>query len=239
MYRQYRFVARRTKQGNHMVKRHIEKLVRLIPRLTEAHPDADCFTIPVYARLLKDGELAAMLFDAFSLYPEVSPSKVCIELSADILYEDIADAKERMKELRELGVRFAIAEVGDEFCPVFRLAELPFDFAFADEFTTASLDREDCERVGGSLVKFLHYLNAVVIAPELDSDAKIDGAKSVMFDGYTLAGASPLDELLPPIAALTTEEDLLINEESPATEEEAPADAEDDEPADEGEVVTV
>jgi EAL domain-containing protein (putative c-di-GMP-specific phosphodiesterase class I) len=196
-YRQYRFVARRTKQGNHMVKRHIEKLIRLIPRILEKHPEIECFTIPVYARLLKEGELAGLLFDAFSLYPEVSPSSVCIELSADILYEDIADAKVKMKELRELGVKLAIAEVGDEFCPVFRLAELPFDYAFADEFTTASLDREDCERVGGSLVKFLHYLNAKVIAPELDSQEKIDGAKSVSFDGYTTSAFLPMDALLP------------------------------------------
>lgn len=197
-YRQYRFVARRTKQGNHMVKRHIEKLIRLIPRILEKHPEIECFTIPVYARLLKEGELAGVLFDMFSLYPEVSPSSVCIELSADILYEDIADAKAKMKELRELGVKLAIAEVGDEFCPVFRLAELPFDYAFADEFTTASLDREDSERVAGSLVKFLHYLNAKVIAPELDSSAKIDGAKATMFDGFTTDAFIPLDELLPP-----------------------------------------
>ncbi|MBQ8719488.1 MAG: EAL domain-containing protein [Clostridia bacterium] len=236
-YRQYRFVARRTKQGNHMVKRHIEKLIRLIPRLTEAHPEAACFTIPVYARLLKDGELARMLFDTFSLYPEVSPSSVCIELSADILYEDIADAKERMKELRDMGVKLAISEVGDEFCPVFRLAELPFDYAFADEFTTASLDRDDCERVAGSLVKFLHYLNAKVIAPELDNDTKIAGAKSVDFDGYTLAAFSPLDELLPPASEPVIIDTGVAVEAAEPTDEAADAAAEPTEP--DGEVVTV
>ena len=46
-----------------------------------------------------------------------------------------------------MGVRIAICEVGDEFCPVFRLAELPFDYAFVDDYATNSLDREDCERV--------------------------------------------------------------------------------------------
>ena len=186
-YKEYRFVARRTKQGNHMVRRHIEKLIRLIPDLLDANPEAECFTIPVYARLLKDGELARMLFDALTLYPEVPPSSVCIELSADILYEDINDARERIKELRELGVKIAICEVGDEFCPVFRLSEIKFDYAFADDYTTASLDREDIERVAGSLVNYLHYLDVIVIAPELDTDAKIKGAEAVGFDGYSLA----------------------------------------------------
>ena len=196
-YKEYRFVARRTKQGNHMVKRHIEKLIRLIPDLLNANPEADCFTIPVYARLLKDGELARMLFDALTLYPEVPPSAVCIELSADILYEDINEARERIKELRELGVKIAICEVGDEFCPVFRLAELAFDYAFLDEFATASLDREDNERVAGSLVKFLHYLNVKVVAPLLETEDQITGAKNAGCDGYTVYEPLPFETLLP------------------------------------------
>ena len=196
-YREYRYVARRTKQGNHMVRRHIDKLIRLIPALLEKNPQASCFTIPVYARLLKDGELAAMLFDALTLYPEVAPSTVCIELSADILYEDVAEARERIRELRELGVKIAICEVGDEFCPVFRLAELAFDYAFIDKFATDSLDREDCDRVAGSLVQYLHFLDVKVIAPELDTEEKIAGAKSVGCDGYTVEAPLPFEELLP------------------------------------------
>ena len=185
-YRQYRFVARRTRQGNHLVRRHLQKLFRIIPALQEQRPEISAFTVPVYARLLKDGELAGMLVDFISLYPEVPASKICIELSADILYEDVAAARERIEELREMGVKIAICEVGDEFCPVFRLAEIPFDYAFIDEFATASLDREDSDRVAGSLVKYLHYLRVPVIAPGLDTEEKIACAKRVGCDGYTL-----------------------------------------------------
>ena len=191
-YRQYRFVARRTKQGNHMVERHLQKLVRLIPSLVEANPKLTCVTVPVYARLLKAGILAKMLCDTFALYPEVPAAKICSELSADILFENVADAKERIDELRALGVKIAICEVGDEFCPVFRLAELAFDYAFLDDFATATLDRSDAERVAGSLVKYLKYLNVKVIAPSLKSEDKINGAKNVGCDGYTLSSDIPL-----------------------------------------------
>jgi len=184
-YSQYRFVARRTKQGNHLVRRHLEKLFRIIPQLMEKGV-ANVFTVPVYARLLAGGELAAMLIDAFSLFPEVTPSSICIELSADVLYEDLAAAREGMEQLRGLGVKIAICEVGDEFCPVFRLAELPFDYAFIDSFATASLSREDSERVAGSLVQYLHYLKAKVIAPSLKKQAEIDEAARVGLDGYTV-----------------------------------------------------
>ena len=216
-YKEYRFVARRTRQGNHMVQRHVQKLIRLIPTLLAQDPDVECFSIPVYARLLKEGELAAMLFDALTLYPEVPPSSVCIELSADILYEDVAEARERIKELRELGVRVAIGEVGDEFCPVFRLAELPFDYAFMDEFATASLDREDCERVAGSLVQYLHYLGVKVVAPGLDNEDKVTGAKNIGCDGYSVWEPLPFDTLLP-----RAEEIVLTREESEALAETLP-----------------
>ena len=193
-YHQYRFVARRTKQGNNMVERHVQKIVRLLPDLVEANPKLLCVTIPVYARLLKDGVLAKMLFDTFALYPEVPAEKLCIELSADILFENVDDAKERIDELRALGVKIAICEVGDEFCPVFRLAELAFDYAFLDNFATATLDRDDSERVAGSLVKYLKFLNVKVIAPSLKTDDKINGAKNVGCDGYTLSAEIPLPE---------------------------------------------
>ena len=184
-YRQYRFVARRTKVGNHLVRRHLEKLFRLIPSLLSENPDIVAFTVPVYARLLAESELASMLVDVKALYPEVPIGKVCIELSADILYEDLKMASEKIDELRALGVKVAICEVGDEYCPVFRLSEIKFDYAFMDSYSTDSLDKESMERVAGSLVKYLHYLDVKVIAPGRDTEEKILGAKNVGADGYT------------------------------------------------------
>ena len=184
-YAQYRFVARRTKVGDQLVRRHLEKLFRRIPELLEENPDILCFTVPVYARLLADSQLAAMLVDMISLYPEVPADKVCIELSADILYEDLKLASEKIDELRGLGVKVAICEVGDEFCPVFRLSEIKFDFAFMDTYSTASLGTDAAERVAGSLVGYLHHLHSKVIAPGLDTEEKIASAKLIGADGYT------------------------------------------------------
>lgn len=185
-YRQYRFVARRTKVGNHLVRRHLEKLFRIIPKILSERPEIDVFTVPVYARLLTDSELANMLVDMISLYPEVPIGKICIELSADILYEDIKAASEKINELRTLGAKVAICEVGDEFCPVFRLSEIKFDYAFMDTYSTASLGGDDAERIAGSLAKYLHYLDAAVVAPGLDTEKKIESARAIGADGYTV-----------------------------------------------------
>ena len=115
-----------------------------------------------------------------------------------------------------MGVKIAVCEVGDEFCPVFRLASLPVDYAFIDEYATASLDRDDAERVAGSLVKYLHYLDVKVIAPELDSEDKIAGAKAVECDGYTVADTPTEADELPVEEANETEETEVGEEESEA-----------------------
>ena len=100
--------------------------------------------------------------------------------------ENIAYIRARIDELRDIGVKVAICEVGDEFCPVFRLSKIMFDYAFMDSYTTASLDREDAEQIAGSMANYLHYLGVKTIAPLLDSEAKIHGAKAMSCDGYTL-----------------------------------------------------
>ena len=184
-YGQYRFVARRTKLSYHMVRRHIEKLFRRIPELLSEDESISGFTVPVYARLLMSGELVAMLVDMISLYPEIPVGKICIELSADILYEDLKLAAEKIDEIRELGVKVAIFEVGDEFCPVFRLSEIKFDYAFIDTYSVNSLDTDAAERVAGSLIGYLHHLKAKVIAPGLDTEERIKVAQSLGADGYT------------------------------------------------------
>lgn len=224
-HNEYRFVARRTKEGNMLVQRHIDKLVRVLHAISEKAPQVECFTLPVYARLLKDGALANMLFNAFTLYPEASPSKLCVEISSDILFEDTEDAAKRLAEIRAMGVKVAISEVGDQFCPVFRLAELPFDYVLLDKYCTASLDREDIDRVAGSLVKYLHCLNTVVIAPDLVNDDQVQGAKSIECNGYSIA--QPVYEEETPIEEDETEAEaeaeLPVEEAPDITEEEETA----------------
>jgi EAL domain-containing protein (putative c-di-GMP-specific phosphodiesterase class I) len=184
--REYRFVARRTKQGDRLVERHLLKLCREIPRLLAEGGKVTCFTVPVYARLLRDGVLAKMLLETLALFPSVQASLLCIELSADILYEDVEDAAARIAELRAIGVRVAICEVGDEFCPVFRLSSFRFDYAFLDAYAVATLNTDAAERVAGSLATYLHLLRVKVVAPGLATEELRTAAESVGCDGYTV-----------------------------------------------------
>ena len=224
-YRQYRFVARRTKQSAQLTDRHVQKLFRMLPGLLEDRADISCYIIPVYARLVKDGELIDILLRAMSIYPDAYPGRVCIEISADILYEDIDGVKERINQLREMGFRIAISEVGDRFCPIFSLAEIPFDYAFLDQAVMAKLAEPDGDRVVGSIVNYLKSLDVKVFAPDVSDPELLFDLKRVGCDGYTKTWLDePVDEEAP------TEVEEAPPEEAPAedvpTEEEPMPEAE-------------
>lgn len=183
-YRQYRFLARRSKQGDALVRRHLHGILRAIPSFSDKEKAA-LYTMPVYARTLQDGKLAEILFEGFSLFPKVAPNLVCMEFSADLLYENVEVARERIDALRSLGVKIAVGEVGDEFCPVFRLAALQFDYAFLDEYAIEHLLDDNAEQSVGALIAYLHTLQVRVIAPNLLRDEQIERARALGCDGYT------------------------------------------------------
>ncbi len=192
-YEQYRFVARRTKLGNELCQRHIEKVFREYPKLIQKK-GVSCITVPVYARFLLAGDLSGVLFDALAYFEGVSASKICIEISADILYEDMQTVKARIEEIAKMGFKIAVCEVGDEFCPVFRLAEIPFDYAFVDKFVVDSLQSAEAERVAGGIVKFLQFVGVKTIAPNIEKRKEVALAQTLGFDGYSLAKPSQKDK---------------------------------------------
>ena len=184
--KQYRYVARRTKQGNAVVERHIDKLFRAIPEILAAHPEIKLFTIPAYPRMLKEGILRSMLFNAFLRYDDIAPEIICIEISADVLFEDLEVIRAELDSVRELGVKIAVCELGDRFCPVFRLSEFNFDMAFLDAYAVSTLGTDEESRVMGSLVNFLHTLGVFVVAPGLKDAALAENAKNAGCDAYTV-----------------------------------------------------
>lgn len=183
-YNQYRYVARRTKQANQLAERHFTKLMRIIPTLVTERPEISCYIVPVYAKLLKNGELTDILLKALSLYPDAYAGRVCIELSSDILYDDLEQTRAAIEQIRSMGFRIAISEVGDEYCPIFRLAELPFNYIFLDDFAVKRLAKDDGgERVVGGLISYLKGLGAQVFAPDAYDGEITDALRRAGCDG--------------------------------------------------------
>ena len=184
-YDTYRYVAARTRQGNHIVKRHLAKLFGMLSSEEPLFRDARCFTFPVHAKMLHEGELSAVLAELDADTPLVSASSVCVEVSADMLFENTEKIEKELSDLRTMGCRIAISEIGTEFSPAFRLAKFRFDYAILDASVVKGLTNDDAERAVGGIISYLHHLGARVIAPCLTQEEQIATAKKIQCDGFS------------------------------------------------------
>ena len=149
--------------------------------------DARCFSFPVHAKMLHDGELSGALAELCPSFG-VSPSLLCAEVSADMLFENDARVEKIEKELdaiRSMGCHIAISEIGTEFSPSFRLAKFDFEYAILDKSVVKELTNEASERAVGGIVGYLHCLKAKVIAPCLATEEQAAVAKKLACDGFS------------------------------------------------------
>ncbi len=182
--REYRVVAGRSKQGGELLSRQIQKVFDAYPKISAKFPDLNCVTIPILPRTLLEGVAASIIFEEFERNAVVPPDYICFEISSDVLFEEMASLKERFAELRDLNVKIAISDLGDEFCPIFRLRELPFDFAFADEYSLKLLESEDESSKG--LSELSHLFGAKVFATGIKAEQE-KAAKLAGYDGFSIS----------------------------------------------------
>ncbi len=186
---QYKVVAGRSKLGGELLRCQLVKVIEGFSQLAESFGGLECVTIPILSRTFLDGSAEKIIFEEFEKNPTVSPAFICFELSSDILFEDADKVKARLNELRDLGIKLAICEVGDEYFPIFRLKGLPFEYAFADSLPFGELEADD-ETVGG-LPEFLHLLGMKVFAPRI-AEEKADLLKQAGYNGYS-SHAPPIE----------------------------------------------
>ena len=188
---QYRFVARRTAVGEKFIERHVHKLFMALPELMQEFPHAECFTIPVFPRLLKSRLITNIIYNEYMKAPPFPLDKICVEISSDILYEELDGIKEELHNLKALGVKIAVCEVGDPFCPVLRLKKLPFDMAFLDAEALKLGEDEDDKVLSESLVNLLRSINLTPYACSLPDEDKIGLANDIGCEGYSIKHEIP------------------------------------------------
>lgn len=182
---QYRYVARRTDQGSKLVERNLEKLFFFYDDIKKEFRTAKFFTISVYARALLDGVLFQTFSEFFRRYPNVEADKICIEISADILFEDIKTYKKEIDNLRQLGVKVAVCEVAQEFCPLLRLNEINYDAVFLDGYFTSNLEDESRENEINGVMCIINNRPSKVYGSCVAQES-IPLLEKIGADGYTL-----------------------------------------------------
>lgn len=180
---QYRYVAGRYKRGTELFARHADKLFAWY---SEARPKAGAVTLPVLSSTLLSGAASRTLFETFAKHPRVNAGSIMVEVSADILFEEQVAVRSCLDEISSLGVKLAVFEAANEYCPLMRLSEIGARCIFVDPYAVKNLSA-DSEGASG-LPAMLHSGGAEVFAPILKDEALIALAKEAGYDGY-LAGS--------------------------------------------------
>lgn len=178
-FAQYRYVIGRYKRGGELFRKHTEMLFRW---LSDAPRNIGAVTLPAVSSTLLSGAASKILFEAFAKFPKVSSESIMLEVSADILFEDKETVRASLEEISSLGVKVAIFEAGNEYCPLMRLAEIGAKCIFVDPYVIKDLISN--EEAAGGLPAMLHSGGAKVFAPFLKGEAEIAAAKNAGYDGY-------------------------------------------------------
>ena len=189
---EYRYVARRTDQASRLTERNIEKLFYFYDELKNEFKSAKFFTVSVYARSLLNGALFQTFLDFFKKYPTVEPDKICVELSADILFEDIKVYKKELDNLKQLGVKVALCEVATEYCPLLKLKEINYDLIFLDGYFTNSLAEEGRENEINAVMYIIGNHPCKTYGSCVPKEA-IPLLENIGADGYTLIADDELE----------------------------------------------
>lgn len=190
---EYRFVARRTVQGNKLVERNIEKLFYFYNEIKKENSSAKFFSVSVYARSLLDGELNQMLGKYLSTYPHVNPEDICLELSADILFEDLVSYKAELKKIKERGFKVALCEVGEEYCPLLRLKEIEYDVVFLDGYIIKSNQNGERANETAGVIEIIKARPTKIYASSIHP-LDITVCENMGIDGYSLSEDDALEE---------------------------------------------
>ena len=190
---EYRFVARRTAQANGLVERNVEKLFCFYQTLKKEHEGANFFTVSVYARTLLGGELKRALLAQLAKYPNVDATKIALEMSADILFENMEEFGKELAEIKDLGFKIALCEVGSEFCPLLRLNEIPYDIVFLDGYVPNSIEQDGREQEMQAVMNII-TTRPVKIYGSCVSQEQIPLLEKLGADGYTIAQDEDLEE---------------------------------------------
>ncbi len=132
----------------------------------------------------------------------VPTGRLCFEITETAAITNLREARKLIRELQELGCRFALDDFGSGLSSFAYLRSLPVDFLKIDGLFVKDIDRDEIDY---SIVESIHRvgrgLGLKTIAEFVESDAIRDRLMGLGVDclqGYGLAKPRPLGDLFSP-----------------------------------------
>jgi EAL domain-containing protein (putative c-di-GMP-specific phosphodiesterase class I) len=129
----------------------------------------------------------------------VAPTGLDLEITENLVMEDIQTNIKKLTSLRELGVEIAIDDFGTGYSSLSYLAKLPVQSLKIDRsFVVAMLDGRDGMTLVSTIVSLAHSLRLKVVAEGVDSEDQAKHLRLLRCDemqGYLVSRPLPRDEL--------------------------------------------
>jgi diguanylate cyclase (GGDEF)-like protein len=127
----------------------------------------------------------------------LEPSLLTLDIAETTVMSDVAAAGERLREIKQLGVRIAIDDFGNGYAHRSDLQKVPIDFLNVDRSALAMSDGEDYRSwLLEAILAFARDLSLTVIAKKIETPEQMSAAQEIgctMAQGFFMAGPTPAD----------------------------------------------
>lgn len=130
---------------------------------------------------------------------QVSPERLELELTEGLLIEQIDVAIEKMRELRQLGVRFAIDDFGTGYSSLAYLNKLPLDILKINQsFIRNMFDDNSSKAIVTSIITMAKLLGFELVAEGVETEEQLNYLRDQgceTYQGYLFGKPVPAHEL--------------------------------------------
>jgi diguanylate cyclase len=130
--------------------------------------------VNVFAPDLKDAALPDALWEALRSH-DLSPALLTVEITEDLILNDIERVTRVLHRLREQGIRVAIDDFGSGFSALSYLRDLPIDEVKLDrQFISSITDDARAAAVVRAVIDLTHELDVIVVAEGIEDAGTAD-----------------------------------------------------------------
>ena len=158
----------------------------------------DALTINLSGQSLNDPGFLDFLAEQFE-QSGVPPFKICFEVTETAAVANLANAADLIREVKQLGCRFALDDFGSGLSSYSYLKNLPADYLKIDGEFIRDLDRDTTDyAMVKSINDLAHHLGKQTVAEYVESERVLSRLKELGVDyaqGFGIERPIPLDDL--------------------------------------------
>jgi len=173
------------------------RIARAWPAL-EGHDRAPFVSINLSSNQFQDPALIDVIGRRLSRHG-LDPSRLVLEITEGVALHDVAQTRELLERLREIGVRVALDDFGTGYSSLSVLAELKPSIVKVDQsFIRPAVESNENDAVLRSIVALCRQLDMVVLAEGVETSTKRETLRTLECDmgqGYLWSPAMPGDDV--------------------------------------------